>query len=167
MNKSALKKCSWSHVRLRPIAKRFYGANGPQLPPVDDDWLIHEVGDVVRISNTATGHGTVLGLDQIHHYSTDPPRGERIGFLTLNVQVHIGGNALWTEPTFRPGEALPDQFANVRNWDRANDSAYIERLFPSAATVATAAPATNVNPVLQGVFLACVAVGACFLIAKT
>jgi hypothetical protein len=40
MNKSRMKKNAWSHVRMRPVAKRFYGADGPQLPPVDDDWLI-------------------------------------------------------------------------------------------------------------------------------
>jgi len=33
MNKSRMKKNAWSHVQLRPVAKRFYGAEGPQLPP--------------------------------------------------------------------------------------------------------------------------------------
>jgi hypothetical protein len=68
MNKSRMKKNAWSHVRLRPVAERFYGADGPQLPPVDDDWLIHGVEDAgVRISNNHTGHGTLLAWDQIHH----------------------------------------------------------------------------------------------------
>jgi hypothetical protein len=40
MNKSRMKKNAWSHVRFRPVAKRFYGAEGLQLSPVDDDWLI-------------------------------------------------------------------------------------------------------------------------------
>ena len=107
MNKNALKKNAWSHVRIRSIAKRFFGEAGPQLPPVDDDWLITEVGEEgVRISNTATHHGTVLGYDHIHHFTSDPARGARTGFLILNVQIHIGGNRLWIEPTFRPGEAL-------------------------------------------------------------
>jgi hypothetical protein len=133
MKKDALKKSSWTHVRIRPIAKRFYGADGPQLPPVDDDWLINEVGDnAVQITNAATGHAPMLGLDHIHHYSTDPIRGPRCGFLTLNVQLHIGGNSAWIEPTFRPGEALPDQFGGVRNWDRRNDAAYVQSLYPSS-----------------------------------
>lgn len=34
MNKSRMQKNAWSHVRLRPVAKRFYGADGPQLAPV-------------------------------------------------------------------------------------------------------------------------------------
>jgi hypothetical protein len=62
MNKSRMKKNAWSHVRLRPVAKRFYGADGPQLPPVDDDWMITGVEDKgVSISNNHTGHGTTLG----------------------------------------------------------------------------------------------------------
>lgn len=131
MNKDALRKNSWTHVRIRPIAKRFWGADGPQLPPVDDHWLLYEVGDKnVFISNSATGHCTVLGLDQIHHYSSDPATGSRCGFLTLNVQIHIGGDRLWIEPTFRPGQALPDQFADVRDWKRENDTAYVPSLYP-------------------------------------
>jgi len=131
MNKDALKKNSWSHVRIRPIAKRFWGADGPQLPPVDDHWLLYEVGDkTVFINNSATGHGTVLGLDQIHHYSSDRATGPRCGLLTLNVQLHIGGDRLWIEPTFRPGQALPDQFAEVRDWNRTNDAAYVRSLYP-------------------------------------
>jgi hypothetical protein len=121
MNKSRMKKNAWSHVRLRPIAKRFYGAVGPQLPPVDDDWLIQGVEDAgVRISNNHTGHGTLFAWDQIHHYA-DPDRGGRNGFLILNTQVNIGGNSLWCEPTFRPGAALPDSFGDVRGWKREND----------------------------------------------
>jgi hypothetical protein len=29
MNKGRVKKKAWGHVRLRPVAKRFYGAEGP------------------------------------------------------------------------------------------------------------------------------------------
>jgi hypothetical protein len=109
MNKSRMKKNAWSHVRLRPVAKRFYGADGPQLPPVDDDWLIQGVEDAgVRLSNNHTGHGTLFAWDQIHHYATDSDRGDRDGFLILNTHVKIDGNSLWCEPTFRTGEALPD-----------------------------------------------------------
>jgi hypothetical protein len=64
MNKSELKKNVGHHVRLRPMAKRFAGGpTGPQLPPVNDDWLIQGFErNGVRISNNATGHGTVLGV---------------------------------------------------------------------------------------------------------
>jgi hypothetical protein len=125
-----MKKNEWSHVRLRPVAKRFWGAGGPQLPPVDDEWMITSVGDHgVSISNNHTGHGTMLGWDQVHHWSTDPDRGGRNGFLTLNTQINIGGTRLWCEPTFRPGEALPDAFAEVRNWKREDDPLYVESLY--------------------------------------
>ncbi len=162
MNKSRLKKNAWTHVRLRPVARRFWGADGPQLPPVDDDWLIQGVEDAgVRISNNHTGHGTVLAWDQIHHYATDPDRGERSGYLVLNTQVSIGGNRLWCEPTFRPGEALPDQFADVRGWKRENDPLYIETLYalplPPAPTPALPQPASVAGAAL---FLClCVGVG--------
>jgi hypothetical protein len=130
MNKSRMKKNAWSHVQLRPVAKRFYGAEGPQLPPVDDDWLIQSVEDAgVRISNNHTGHGTLLAWDQIHHYATDPDRGGRNGFLILNTQVNIGGNSLWCEPTFRPGEAPPDSFGDMRGWKRENDPLYIQNSY--------------------------------------
>ena len=96
MNKSRMKKNAWSQVRIRPVAKRFWGPDGPQLPPVDDDWLIQGVEDAgVRISNTVTGHGSLLAWDQVHHYATDPDRGDSHGFLILNTQINIGGNSLW------------------------------------------------------------------------
>lgn len=165
MNKSSLKKSSWTHARIRPVAKRFYGVNGPQLPPVDDDWLIGEVGDAVRITNAHTGHATVLGLDQIHHYSTDPARGQRCGFLTLNVQLHIGGDSLWIEPTFRPGEALPDQFGGVRDWKREYDRAYIQSLFPTSRPAPIRPPVSD-NLALRFGLLACIWVGIGLLVAN-
>ncbi len=33
MNKSRMKKNAWSHVRLRPVAKRFYGSDGRKCRP--------------------------------------------------------------------------------------------------------------------------------------
>jgi hypothetical protein len=166
MNKSALKKTSWTHARIRPIAKRFYGADGPQLPPVDDDWLINEVGNVVRITNAATGHIAVLGLDQIHHYSTDPARGQRCGFLTLNVQLQIGGDSVWIEPTFRPGEALPDQFGNVRNWKRENDAEYIRSLFTNAPPMPVTLQAVTGTSAPGFGLIACIFIGVGLLITK-
>jgi hypothetical protein len=143
MNKSALKKNEWSTAKIRPIAKRFYGENGPQLPPVDDDWLIQNVDDDgVRISNPHTGHWTILGFDQIHHRTTDPTRGPGYGSLTLNIQLCIGGNSLWSEPAIRPGQSLPDQFEGVRGWQRKDDPAYIQSLCRNADS----APAQSTSP---------------------
>jgi hypothetical protein len=108
MQKSSLKKLELSTVRIRPVAKRFNGRDGPRLPVMDDDWRIQQVlEEGVGIQNTRTDHGTVLGYDHIHHWTSDPARGKRYGFLTLNVQIHIGGSHLWIEPTSRPGEPLP------------------------------------------------------------
>ena len=45
--------------------------------------------------------------------------------MILNVQVHIGGNQLWIEPTFHPGEALADRFGAVQHWNRDADLAYL------------------------------------------
>ncbi len=91
------------------MAKRFRSEAGSQLSTLDDDWLISDVADEgVRIINNRTNHSTVLGYDHIHHFTSDPARGARYGFLTLNIQVHIGGNRVWIEPTFRPGAALVD-----------------------------------------------------------
>ena len=162
MNKSQMKKNAWSHVRLRPVAKRFNGADGPQLPPVDDDWMITSVGDNgVSISNNHTGHGTMLGWDQIHHWSTDPDRGGRNGFLTLNTQINIGGNRLWCEPTFRPGEALPDPFAEVRGWKRENDPLYVESLYrpPLQASPPPAMPQNTSGAGAALVVCLCLGVG--------
>ncbi len=145
MNTTKMKKNEWSHVRLRPVAKRFWGADGPQLPPVDDGWMITGVDDTgVRISNNHTDHGTLLAWDEIHHWSADPDRGGRNGILTLNTQINIGGNRLWCEPTFRPGEALPDLFAAVRNWKRENDPLYVESLYrPTLQAPPPSAPPQN------------------------
>ena len=160
MNKNALKKNEWTHVRIRPVAKRFFGESGPQIPPVDDTWTLQTVqDDGVRLMNNATHHGAHLGFDQIHHYATDPERGAGHGFLILNTQLHFGGNALWTEPTFRPGEALPDQFGSVRNWDRRNDSAYVQSLFPTPQPAPVVTQSQGVNPAAQFGLLAFLLVG--------
>jgi hypothetical protein len=58
MNKSRMKKNAWSHVGIRPVAKRFYGADGPQLPPIDDDWLIQGVEDA-GVKRFKRNHGLI------------------------------------------------------------------------------------------------------------
>ena len=156
MNKAALKKNVGHHMRIRPMAKRFVGGpTGPQLPPVDDDWTVQGFEkDGIRISNTATGHGTVLGFDHIREFTTDPVRGQGYGTLILKTQVHIGGNHLWTEP-IGPGGPVPDGFENVRGWNRANDPAYIQSLYPSPAPAPAPvmAQSATVNPALLGLGL--------------
>ena len=140
---------------------------GRNCRPVDDDWLIQGVEDAgVRISNNHTGHGTLLAWDQIHHYATDPDRGGRNGFLILNTQVNIGGNSLWCEPTFRPGEAPPDSFGDMRGWKRENDPLYIQNSYagpplpPPSLAPAQGAPCSGVAVLL------CVCLGVGLLIAN-
>jgi hypothetical protein len=158
--------------RLLPLAEEInFTWEGPscrpQLPSVDDDSLIQGVEDAgVRISNNHTGHGTLLAWDQIHHYATDPDRGDRNGFLILNTQVNIGGNSLWCEPTFRPGEALPDPFGDVRGWKRENDPLYIQNLYGrSTQPRPTTAPSQGATGVGLAVVL-CVCFGVGLAIAN-
>jgi hypothetical protein len=163
MNKIELKKNVGHHVRMRPMAQRFVGGHsGPQLPPVDDDWLIQGVDKAgVRISNSATGHGTVLGFDHIREFTTDPVRGQGYGLLVLKTQLHIGGCNLWTEP-ITPGMSVPDQFENVRGWKRESDAAYIQSLFPNPRPAPVTRQPGSGNPALGiGLFaFLCIGIGA-------
>jgi hypothetical protein len=104
MNKQELKKSVGKRVRIRPKAKRFDGGpDGPELPQIDDDWSIDRITDEgLAISNARTDHLAILGYDHIHHFTSDPQRGQEFGFLTLTVQIHIGGNRLWIEPNVIP-----------------------------------------------------------------
>jgi len=156
MNIRALKKNKWSRVRIRPVAKRFYGDNGPQLPPVDDTWIMMAYDSSVELRNTATSHGLTLKLDQVHHYTSDPERGASDGILILNTQIQFDAISVWAEPTARPGEALPDAFAGVRNWDRRNDAEYVQSLYRSPEPVQVARPVES-SPAAG--FLACIGFG--------
>lgn len=82
--------------------------------------------------------------------------------MILNTQVNIGGNPLWCEPTFRPGEALPDPFVNVRGWKSENDPLYIQSLYAGPPQ-----PPTTQGPSGSGlaVFL-CLCLGVGLLIAN-
>ena len=167
MNKSALKKNVGHRVRLRPMAKRFLGGpTGLQLPPVDDDWLIQGIDkDGIRISNTATDHGTVLGFDHIREFTTDPARREGEGLLILKSQLHIGGCSLWVEP-ITPGWSPPDEFENVRGWKRENDVAHVQSLFPNQGRPPVMPRAGSGNPAWEVAFLACICIGAGLLMAN-
>jgi hypothetical protein len=166
MNKSALKKSVGRRVRIRPIAKRFKGGpGGLPLPPVDDIWIIsRHQEDGIWIDNTVTHHGTLLRFDQIYDYLSDSLVGQESGFLNLKAQVNIGGNHLWIEPTLRPGQALPDQFVNVRDWKREDDPLYVQSLLPTPQVRAAMPPAHNNG---LGVLLGlCIGIGVGVLIAN-
>jgi hypothetical protein len=106
MNKDQLRKCVGHWVRLIPIAHRL-DVRGYPLVQIDDDWRVESVTDAgVRLFLQRTGHGRTLGLDTVHHYSTDRiEQGVPRGFLTLNVQLSIQGNDVHITPT-RPGEPV-------------------------------------------------------------
>jgi hypothetical protein len=111
MNKEALRKSEFKVVRIRPIARRFDGGpDGPELSRIDDDWMIgRRTDDGLPVENMRTNHQTILGYDHIHHFTSGPRRGKGFGFLTLTVQIHIGGTRLWIEPGVVP-KATPALF---------------------------------------------------------
>lgn len=168
MNKSELKKSVGRRVKLRPLPKRFVGGpGGLQLPPTDDVWIIsRSQEDGIWIDNTATHHGTLLRFDQIYEYLSDTQQSQQqCGFLTLKAQLSIGGDRLWIEPTFRPGEALPDRFGGVREWKRENDGAYIQTF--ATKPTPTPLPYGTYNPAGLGMLLGiCLGVGLGLLIAN-
>src|SRR4051812_279240 len=87
MNKSQLQKLVDHVVRMQPIA---LGANGS---PVDDDWRITSVSeDAIDLTNERTGATTVMGLDGVYSYFSDPARStssQRHGTLQLHMQVRL------------------------------------------------------------------------------
>jgi hypothetical protein len=156
MNKSAMKKSVGHSYRIRPIAKRFKGGpGGLPLPPVDDVWKYTRYDENgIWIENTVTHHCTLLRWDQMYDYLSDNQLGQPSGFLNLKVQLNIGGDHLWIEPTSRPGQALPDEFANVRDWRRADDPFYVQSLLPTPQPPAAMPPAhDNGFGVLLGICL--------------
>jgi hypothetical protein len=80
------------------------------MPEVSDDWLIADVApDRLKITNTRTGHQTVLAKDHVHHFTSDlirSPDGSDYGFLVLLVQIFIQGETVRIRPCLRPGERL-------------------------------------------------------------
>ena len=102
MNKSHLQRCLHFRVRLRPIARRFFGAR--ELKAIDDDWLVADVGarsKGVEIHNPRTRHVVHVAYDQIHHFSEDIARdwnGLSHGFFELRAQLTLSG--AWA--TFEP-----------------------------------------------------------------
>lgn len=120
-----LKKNIGYRVQLVPESCRL-DQNGSELPGMDDDWIIEDVTkDGVRISNVRTQHTTTLGLDHIHHFTSNPDRsqgGLKYGFLTLNVQIFLQGNNLKIRPNGRPGETVKPQAPRLQQ--KMVDNAY-------------------------------------------
>jgi len=83
MNKKALKKLLYRHVRVRPIARRVDN-DGSELPVRDDEWFIERVdADAADLSNSRTRHHLRLSFDGVLEFR-EPQ------FLILKTQVTIG-----------------------------------------------------------------------------
>lgn len=101
MNWQQLQKSKGKYVKIRPVPKRFKGAEGsPELGTEDDDWIIDQVADDSLQIRQAAILAVVakVGRDHIHSYTSNPMRGSGHGFLNLTVQLNIGGNDVWIEP---------------------------------------------------------------------
>lgn len=151
MNKNALKRNVGQSYRIRPRVRRFKGGpGGLPLPPVDDLWVNPRAEDKgIWIENPHTGHGTLLEWDQIYDY--------RSGFLNLKVQLNIGGDRVWIEPISRPGQELPDQFSDVRDWKREDDPIYVQSVIPAPRAQVAQPPAANNG--LTVLFALCLGIG--------
>jgi hypothetical protein len=89
MNKARAAKLVGQVVRLQPAARRAGVL-------ADDDWLVAAVTDEsVKLEHTETKTATLVGLDSIHSYQTDPNRdtsSQKYGFLLLHAQVEIAAD---------------------------------------------------------------------------
>jgi len=110
MNRDSVKKALGYRLHLQPAAVRL-DQDGIELPPRDDEWLVERVDENgVAVKNLRTDHGTTLGFDHIHHFTTDPDKSQgqlQYGFFSLHVQLYLQGDVLYVRPTLRPGERLP------------------------------------------------------------
>jgi hypothetical protein len=104
-------------MQLQPVAHRLDDA-ASLLAPIDDDWLVESVtDDGMRISNPRTGLSTLLGLDHIYSFTSNPGRvegGLKFGFLMLKVQLTLKRNEVIVRPIPRPGESVPPPSQTVR-----------------------------------------------------
>jgi hypothetical protein len=112
MNKDMMKKNVYVHVLLQPPAN-WLDQNGlPAKAPFEDRWIVTAVRDEgVEIANR--GYSRLLGYDHINKFTSDGTKGgNRLGFLTLNVQVTVQGMEVRIEPT-RPGVAISPKTPQV------------------------------------------------------
>ena len=112
MNKAKLAENLYSRMRLFPVAWRMT-VDGEWLPPIDDDWILHDVDEdgVARLQNVRTHHIAQLGTDRIHNFDREPHRdsdGLKHGLLELRVQLVLSGCNIHYRPLprFRPRRAL-------------------------------------------------------------
>jgi hypothetical protein len=80
---------------------------GNPLPQSDHNWFVWDAGrHGAVIENLGYGHRLTLDSDQIHDFRSNPSGGS-FGFLNLNGQLWVRGNAAGVEPLpYRHGLAL-------------------------------------------------------------
>ena len=110
MRREMLERNIGDRVQLEPAAIHL-DALGRELPSRHEDWVIVDVTDDAARLDNATGLTTRIGLDSIHHYTSDPSRpatgGVEYGMLLLTVQMYIqNGNATY-RPCPKPGGMVP------------------------------------------------------------
>lgn len=121
MNREQLRKSVGFRIQLEPIAC-VLDKYGQELPTENHEWIVHQVTSAgVSISNVQTRHATTLGLDHIHHFTSNPDKsvqgGLQYGFFILNVQLFLQGNSLWLRPNSRPGERVkPPPVEILEKW---------------------------------------------------
>jgi len=100
MNKNMLTRLVGSHIRLRPILRRFDDIR--ELEPEDDRWLVnHADSSGLVITDLRTGHFLNVRPDHIHEFrSDDSPYFPEIptGFLMLRSQAWLQGRNAGLEP---------------------------------------------------------------------
>ncbi len=100
MNKSMLPKLVGSHLRVRPILRRFdeFG----ELSPEDDRWHVQYAdAEGIRVLNIRTHHVLTIPPDHIHEFRSDSSPyfpGIATGFLMLHSQVWLQGRNAGLEP---------------------------------------------------------------------
>jgi len=116
----ALKKHTNRAVRIRPAFQRYNSAATLEATLEDSWWLTDVTPEGAKLSNQATGHTRVLGLDHIHHYMEDPDgarTGGPKGVLVLNVQLLLFNRELLVEPVAPPGTPMKNFVPTQRRED--------------------------------------------------
>ena len=102
LNKHAKNKI----VRFWPPASRFDGRHGRELEDQDYKWKISDTSKIGLhlINASGTPHGFWLNRDEFTGWTSAAPGEDCDGFLTLKVQLAMGGDHVWrAEPLNRPG----------------------------------------------------------------
>lgn len=119
MNTTKIKEIVGYRVELQPAACCL-DDYGRELSRQDDIWIVEKVADTVDISNIRTGHVARLGMDHIHHFTSNANEssgGTRRAFLTLNVQIFLQKDRCRFIPSLRPGESVkPEPVKILEKW---------------------------------------------------